>query len=107
MKILFINTVDLSTNEISTSIINNAKYLANKNYVAIAYSNKLNKKLEKELYSFGIKLIKLPPKKQKPSSVIKKLISVIKWNADIWKRQSKHRKLFSFDNKMSNNIFLS
>lgn len=84
MKILFISTVDLGTNGISTFIINSATYLAVENYVAIAYSNKINQKLKERLRDSGIALIELPPRKREIFSYYKKLILIIKkYNFDI------------------------
>lgn len=84
MNILFINTVDLGTNGVSTFIINNAKYLAIKNNVAIAYSNVISQKLKHELQSAGITLIKLPPRRRKMVSYYKKLVCMIKkYNFDL------------------------
>ena len=80
LRILFINTVDLDTNGISTFIINNAKYLVLKNYVAIAYSNNLNTELEDSLLDSGINLIKLPARKKKIFSYYRKLTKIIEKN---------------------------
>ena len=78
MKILFINTVDLNKNGISTFIINNAKLLANHNSISIAYFNTIEHTLEKSLIKANIKLIHLPSRKGKVFLYYRKLIDIIR-----------------------------
>lgn len=80
MNILFVNTIDLDKNGISTFIINNAKLLANHNSITIACSNAVNRKLKKELVSLHIKLVQLPSRRKRLLFYYKKLIDVIRSN---------------------------
>ena len=58
MKILFINTIRLEKNGITTFILNNAKYLSQENYnVSILAPNNVNHELEKILEQNNIALL--------------------------------------------------
>lgn len=81
MKILFINTIRLEKNGITTFILNNAKYLSQENYnVSILAPNNVNHELEKILEQNNIALFTLNNRKRKPLRYIKELAKIIKNN---------------------------
>ena len=81
MKILFINTIRLEKNGITTFILNNAKYLSQENYnVSILAPNNVNHELEKILEQNNIALFTLNNRKRKTLRYIKELAKIIKNN---------------------------
>lgn len=78
MRILFINTINLEKNGISTFIINNARTLSLNNEVTILAPNKVSLKTKENLKSLGITIIQLPSRKQKLKSYFYNLIKIIK-----------------------------
>lgn len=81
MKILFINTIKLEKNGITTFILNNAKYLAQEKYnVSILAPNKIDCELEKILEQNNITLFTLNNRKRNPLRYIKDLSKIINNN---------------------------
>lgn len=78
MKILFINTVKLDKNGISTFILNNAKYLSRSNKVSILASNKVDPSIKSFLQVNGISLIEILNRNKKPLQYFEKLIRTIR-----------------------------
>lgn len=74
MKILFVNTVPLEANGISTFIINSAKGLSRLGAsVTILASNQINVGLINELKKYNIKLVIIPNRNKKPITYFFKL----------------------------------
>lgn len=78
MKILFINTINLEKNGISTFIINNAKVLSFNNDVTILAPNKVDSEIKENLRKLGIIIIQLPSRKKKLKSYFFNLVRIIK-----------------------------
>ncbi|MGI1803922.1 glycosyltransferase [Limosilactobacillus reuteri] len=80
MKILFVSTVDLDKNGISTFIISHAISLAKKNEVSIVAPNKVQYIIKKNLSEHNILLYEFPNRKKHPLKYFFSLISIIKNN---------------------------
>lgn len=81
MKILFINTLKLDKNGISTFIMNNAKYLAQSQYdISILAPSEISNNFKNELKRNGITLLTLDNRVRKPWQYIKTLAKIIKTN---------------------------
>ena len=78
MKILFINTIKLDKNGITTFILNNAKFLAQTNDVSILASNEVDSSIRNILVANNIKLIRVPYRKKKPLQYFQGLKQIIK-----------------------------
>lgn len=80
MKILFINTVNLDRNGITTFILNNTKYLSKTNSVSVLSSKVVNSSITDILLANNINFIKLPNRYNKPLRYFFGLIKVIRDN---------------------------
>ena len=78
MRILFINTIDLDKNGITTFIVENARYLAKNNNVCIAAPNVVDNKLKQKLKRHNIPLYQMANRNSNPFRYFINLIRVIK-----------------------------
>lgn len=79
IKLIFINTVNLEENGISSFILNNSYILTNWNVeVTIIAPNKVNSDLQSALRKNNINLIELPMRNKKPYVYFVKLLSIFK-----------------------------
>ncbi|WP_169473656.1 glycosyltransferase [Limosilactobacillus reuteri] len=78
MNILFVSTVDLDKNGISTFIISHAMSLAKKNEVSIVAPNKVQYIIKRNLSKHNILLYEFPNRKKHPLKYFFNLISIIK-----------------------------
>lgn len=79
IKLIFINTVNLEENGISSFILNNSYILTNWNVeVTIIAPNKVNSDLKSALRKNNINLIELPMRNKKPYVYFVKLLSIFK-----------------------------
>lgn len=78
MKILFINTIDLDKNGITTFIMGNSEFLARNHNVYIVAPNIVNENLKKELEEHRITLYQITNRKSNPLRYFVKLIKFIR-----------------------------